>query len=167
MSDKLIKQLRDGLKEGRIKPLEIAQATLDALTEVNASLENARMQLVACQCVANANTRESAEKARDMREEYKSPALIDVIRAVDREMDYREELDQLKQKHSDSVHEVQKYYAKKAAEFEARIPDIEANAIERALKSVDIKDDHIGFYGDEFCSVDQLRDYASSIRKDK
>ncbi|WP_223528351.1 hypothetical protein [Pseudomonas sp. A-RE-23] len=58
--------------------------------------ERLRMQLVACGVVASSNTRETAERQRDMHPDYMSASCQEVIRAVDREMDLREERDQLR-----------------------------------------------------------------------
>lgn len=55
-------------------------------------LERLRMQLAACGVVALANTRDSAESARKMHPDYRSASLDDVCRAVDSEMDLREQL---------------------------------------------------------------------------
>lgn len=49
----------------------------------------------ACGVVAMANTRESAKEARQMKPEYYSASVQDVARAVDAEMDYREQIAKL------------------------------------------------------------------------
>lgn len=56
-------------------------------------VERLRMQLVACGVVALSNTPESAASARDMHPEYMSASCADVMRAVDREMALRAELE--------------------------------------------------------------------------
>ncbi|MEN6425981.1 MAG: hypothetical protein ABFE13_11495 [Phycisphaerales bacterium] len=58
-------------------------------------LETERLRLSACGIVAMANTPESAKKARDLKEEYRSASLGDVERAVDRGMALIEERDRL------------------------------------------------------------------------
>lgn len=62
------------------------------IIELSKELEDARMQLVACSVVAGANTRESTANVRPMHPDYMCPAVKDVIRAVDREIDLREQL---------------------------------------------------------------------------
>lgn len=76
----------------------LEKAYVDAVNILNRwktlpdELETERMKVVACGVVAMANTRETAEEARKMRPEYRSASLGDVERAVDCEMQYREEL---------------------------------------------------------------------------
>ena len=62
------------------------------LAAKDAELEVERLRLAACGVVALANTRDSANKARSMDPQYRSASLGDVERAVDAEMDYREQL---------------------------------------------------------------------------
>ena len=62
------------------------QARIQALTR---ELEVERMRLAACGVVAMANTPDSAAKARDIMEEYRSASCDDVANAVDREMRLR------------------------------------------------------------------------------
>lgn len=69
------------------------RAEVRRLTE---ELETERIRLAACGVVALANTPESAAKAREMRPEYRSASCDDVARAVDREMDLRDELAELR-----------------------------------------------------------------------
>jgi len=64
----------------------------EVVAALKEDLETERMKVVACGVVAMANTRETAEEARKMRPEYRSASLGDVERAVDCEMQYREEL---------------------------------------------------------------------------
>lgn len=59
------------------------------LDEVIEALEIERMRLAACGVVASANTPQSAKIAREMKDEYKSASLDDVIKAVDKQMEYR------------------------------------------------------------------------------
>jgi hypothetical protein len=64
----------------------------DLIAERGASrseLERERMRLAACGVVAMANTPESAAKARDMHPDYRSASCDDVARMVDRQMQYR------------------------------------------------------------------------------
>lgn len=76
----------------------LEKAYVDAVNILNRwktlpdELETERMRLTACGVIAMANTRETAEEARKMRPEYRSASLGDVERAVDCEMQYREEL---------------------------------------------------------------------------
>jgi hypothetical protein len=62
------------------------------LIEVRADLEREIMRLAACGVVALANTPDSAKRAREMRDEYRSDSLLSVQSAVDKEMHYRGEL---------------------------------------------------------------------------
>lgn len=64
----------------------------EEIAALKEDLETERMRLTACGVIAMANTRETAEEARKMRPEYRSASLGDVERAVDCEMQYREEL---------------------------------------------------------------------------
>jgi len=66
---------------------------LKMVEKLEAQLEAKDMQLAACMTVASANTRESAKKVRDMHPDYRCAAVEDVERAVDREMEYREQLE--------------------------------------------------------------------------
>lgn len=59
-------------------------------------LETERMRVVACGVIALSNTRESAERQRKMHQKYRCASVIDVERAVDREMDLREEVERLR-----------------------------------------------------------------------
>lgn len=62
----------------------------------NSEIEVLRMQLAACGAVANANTRASAQRAREMHPDFHSASCNDVARAVDREMDLRDKLSEAK-----------------------------------------------------------------------
>lgn len=70
--------------------------TMQALHRLEAKQEILRMQLAACGVVALANTPDSAAKARDMHTDYMSASCQDVMRAVDREMELRAELERLR-----------------------------------------------------------------------
>lgn len=59
-------------------------------------LETERMRVVACGVIALSNTRESAESQRKMHQKYRCASVIDVERAVDREMDLHEEVERLR-----------------------------------------------------------------------
>lgn len=59
-------------------------------------LETERMRVVACGVIALSNTRESAERQRKMHQKYRCASVIDVERAVDREMDLHEEVERLR-----------------------------------------------------------------------
>lgn len=61
------------------------------------SLEIERMRLAACGVVADANTPESAKKAREMKSEYLSASLESVCNAVDQEIKYREALTHIRE----------------------------------------------------------------------
>ena len=62
---------------------------------MDTELERERMRLAACGVVAMADTPESAQKARDMKEEYRSASCEDVARRVDECMALRAERDAL------------------------------------------------------------------------
>ena len=66
--------------------MKALEAERDAL---RLELENERMRLVACGVVAQANTPESAVKAREMHADYHSASCNDVAAAVDREIALR------------------------------------------------------------------------------
>ena len=73
---------------------EIAELREDReIAELRAEVERERMRLAACGVVANANTPESAAKAREMHPDYRSASCGDVARAVDREIQLRAALD--------------------------------------------------------------------------
>ena len=92
----------------------LEKAYVDAVNILNRwktlpdELETERMKVVACGVVAMANTRETAEEARKMRPEYRSASLGDVERAVDCEMQYREELTTIKEQRNEAVSAVQR-----------------------------------------------------------
>ena len=62
---------------------------------MDTELERERMRLAACGVVAMADTPESAQKARDMKEEYRSASCEDVARRVDECVALRAERDAL------------------------------------------------------------------------
>lgn len=62
------------------------------LEAARAELEVERVRLAACGVVAMANTPDSAAKTRKILPEYRSASLEEVIRAVDSEMELREQL---------------------------------------------------------------------------
>lgn len=68
---------------------------IDRLKKAEAELERERMRLTACGVVALADTPESAAKAREMRDEYRSASCDDVARRVDECMTLRAERDAL------------------------------------------------------------------------
>lgn len=70
---------------------ELTQANTE-IADLRAQLETERLRLAACGVVAMANTPESAARAREMKDEYRSASLDDVIRAVDAEMSLRAQL---------------------------------------------------------------------------
>lgn len=71
---------------------DLIEKQAEELAAARAELEVERMRLAACGVVAMSNTPESAAKAREMLPEYRSGSLDDVIRAVDSEMDLRDQL---------------------------------------------------------------------------
>ena len=70
--------------------------TAARLAELEKEVERLRLQLAACGVVAMANTPESAAKAREMHDDYRSASCEDVARAVDREMEARAEVERLR-----------------------------------------------------------------------
>ena len=72
-----------------------ALSDIKRIAELEDSLETERCRLAACGVVANANTRETAATQRVMHEDYKSASLLDVIRAVDTEIEQRERIAEL------------------------------------------------------------------------
>ena len=64
----------------------------EELARLREQLEVERIRLAACGVVAMANTPESAAKNRQMKDEYRSGSLDDVIRIVDSEMALREQV---------------------------------------------------------------------------
>jgi hypothetical protein len=81
-------------KDGKACIALIAHApeTAAELLRVQQELETERMRLAACGVVAGSNTGDSAAINRQMNNEYRSGSLEEVCRAVDREMDLRDDL---------------------------------------------------------------------------
>ena len=73
----------------------IILSLIDRLKKAEAELERERMRLAACGVVAMADTPESAAKAQEMRDEYRSASCDDVSRRVDECMTLRAERDAL------------------------------------------------------------------------
>lgn len=85
-----ISDMQDFLKPARDEDGHpITQRQWDSLRQ---QLETERMRLAACGVVALSNTPESAAKARDMFPDYRSASCDDVARAVDREIELRQQL---------------------------------------------------------------------------
>lgn len=103
MSD-LIKRIDDSLEYADEKSWTLATLLRDCRSEIerlNANLERERMRLAACGVVALANTKESAERCRQMHDDYKSDSLNYVIKMVDSEMSLRAEIERLKVNNSE------------------------------------------------------------------
>lgn len=98
-TEQLIDQVNEATEE------EILSFDFDPLftrlRELEESEDLLRMQLVACGVIALSNTRDSAKVQRIMKPEYMSASASDVIDAVDKQMDYREALDQLEHRFND------------------------------------------------------------------
>ncbi len=75
--------------------LQVIDRAADRIESLQRELETERIRLAACGVVAMANTRESAALQRKMLPEYESASCDDVARAVDREMQYREQVEAL------------------------------------------------------------------------
>jgi len=96
MSD-LIERLRDktrlravhGLSGWVLSEEALLSEAADEIERLRADLEREQLRLAACGVVALANTPESAAKARQMHDDYRSASCDDVVRAVDREMALR------------------------------------------------------------------------------
>ena len=86
--------IEPGYRDGWNACYKMAEAEIERL---RAELERERMRLAACGVVADANTQESAAKAREMHDEYHSASCDAVARTVDREMQLRAERDALKE----------------------------------------------------------------------
>ena len=65
------------------------------IERLRADLEREQLRLSACGVIALSNTPESAAKARQIHDDYKSASCDDVARAVDREMALRAERDDI------------------------------------------------------------------------
>lgn len=96
MSD-LIERLRDktrlravhGLSGWVLSEEALLSEAADEIERLRADLEREQLRLAACGVVALANTPESAAKARQMHDDYRSASCDGVARAVDREMALR------------------------------------------------------------------------------
>lgn len=91
----LVANVNPGMSDHEANAELIARAP-DLLSEnatLKGELETERVRLAACGVVAMSNTPEAAAKNREMKEEYRSASLDDVIAAVDREMALREKLE--------------------------------------------------------------------------
>lgn len=101
---------------------------IDRMKKAEAELERERMRLAACGVVAMADTPESAAKAREMRDEYRSASCDDVARRVDECMTLRAERDALAAKLKDAEHDRDEFrrvmngFAEKMAELEGQEP---------------------------------------------
>lgn len=82
--------------QDRIHDEDIKYIRADLVEKLRLELETQLGRLAACGVVAMANTRETSAEARKMRPEYRSASLDEVERAVDREMQYQEELATIK-----------------------------------------------------------------------
>lgn len=82
---------------------------INEIERLTAELETERMRLTACGVAALANTADSAARARDIRPEYRSASLDDVERAVDREIQLRDERDELRRQLAEAELDAQRY----------------------------------------------------------
>ena len=118
------------------------------IKELEKELEKERIRLAVCGAAALANTPESAKAARNMRKEYGSASLDDVIRIVDSEMALRKENDELKA-HCD-------YLLNNCHVFtDTRLGELKAQAIEGCVDSLDWSK---GIAPEDLC------DYARGLR---
>ncbi len=81
-----------GLHPGRTDD-RLSSVIWSAIHNMSEELERERMRLAACGVVALANTPESAARARQMKDEYRSASCDDVANAVDEQMRLRAELE--------------------------------------------------------------------------
>lgn len=88
---------------------EAAGTAADEIERLTAELETERMRLTACGVAALANTADSAARARDIRPEYRSASLDDVERAVDREIQLRDERDELRRQLAEAEMDAERY----------------------------------------------------------
>ena len=79
----------------KVDDRSVLDAAIERIAQLEAELETGRMRLAACGVVALANTRGSAEIARDMLPQYRSGSCEEVEKAVDREMALRDRVEQL------------------------------------------------------------------------
>lgn len=103
MSD-LIERLR-----GPCPSIPAMRDAADEIERLTAELESERMRLVACGVVALANTTDSASRERDMLPEYRSASLDAIERAVDSEMQLRDERDELRRKLAEAEQDARRY----------------------------------------------------------
>ncbi len=68
----------------------------DECAKLREALERERMRHAACGVIALSNTRESLDKAKDMKPEYLSASVADCIKAAEREIKLREALLEIK-----------------------------------------------------------------------
>jgi hypothetical protein len=116
-----------------------AEATaplLARIAELEKELETERMRLAACGVVAMANTRESAETARQMCSDYMSGSCKDVMRAVDAEMGYRERIAEL-EKANEAFAARQEWWNSRMFELEQKVAELEADA--KRLEFVEVR----------------------------
>jgi len=83
----------DATKE--ITIADMAAFADEQTAELRSEVERLRMQLVACSVLATSNTPESLAKNRQMSPDYDCPAVQDVIKAVEREIKYRNALESI------------------------------------------------------------------------
>jgi hypothetical protein len=126
-----------------------SKAAVDERLQIKAENERLRMQLVACGVIATSNTRESAARQRDMHPDYMSASCQEVIRAVDREIDLREERDQLKA-------EVERVKALNHSQFGDAIKrNAEVDALRKAI--TDINSALEREYWSEYAGLEETR----------
>ena len=70
--------------------------TSEEYGQLKAEVERLRLQLAGCGVIAMANTRRSAKDCRNISPDLMCASISDVARAVDREMDLRDEVERLK-----------------------------------------------------------------------
>lgn len=91
----------------------------DDVEALRDEVETLRMQVVACGVVAMANTPYSAEEARKTLPKYRSVALCDVERAVDKQIELQAELNRAIDERNEAVFAADKELAKLRADVEA------------------------------------------------
>jgi uncharacterized small protein (DUF1192 family) len=80
----------------RENPIAHAEAAAREIERLRADLDRERLRLVACGVVARADTPDSASKARQMHDDYRSDSLAAVIERVDECMALRAEVERLR-----------------------------------------------------------------------
>ena len=85
-------------RDGALNIFAEDEVELDkTIADLNKQIEVLRMQLAGCGAVAMSNTKESAERNRISKDNpYYSASMSDVEKAVDREIKYRNEIEELK-----------------------------------------------------------------------